>query len=124
EGREIHIHVPAGAIPKDGPSAGIAMATAIVSLATGRRVRRDVAMTGETTLRGRVMPVGGLKEKLLAAMRHGIREVAIPAENARDLVEVPAQVRRRVRIVPVRSMDEVIDLALAPRVRGRERAAG
>jgi len=112
--REIHIHVPAGAIPKDGPSAGVAMATAIVSLATGRPVRRDVAMTGESTLRGRVMAIGGLKEKLLAAMRHGIAEVAIPVENEKDLVEVPALVRRRLRIVPVRTADEVLALALVP----------
>ncbi|WP_373046688.1 endopeptidase La [Vulgatibacter sp.] len=112
--RELHIHVPAGAIPKDGPSAGIAMATAIVSLATGRPVRKEVAMTGETSLRGRAMPIGGLKEKLLAAMRHGIAEVAIPVENEKDLVEVPKLVQRKVRIVPVRTVDEVLEMALVP----------
>ena len=112
--REIHIHVPAGAIPKDGPSAGIAMAVALVSLATGRPVRRDVAMTGEISLRGRAMPIGGLKEKLLAAMRSGVAEVAIPVENEKDLVEVPRLVKKRVRVVPVRAADEVIELALRP----------
>ena len=113
--REIHVHVPAGAIPKDGPSAGIAMATALVSVATGIPARHDVAMTGEMTLRGRVMPIGGLKEKLMAAMRHGIREVLIPAGNEKDLAEVPSIVARRVRIVPVRTLDEVIERALATR---------
>jgi len=114
--REIHVHVPAGAIPKDGPSAGIAMATALVSVATGIPARHDVAMTGELTLRGRVMPIGGLKEKLMAAMRHGIREVLIPAGNEKDLADVPPIVARRVRIVPVRTLDEVIERALATRV--------
>jgi len=111
--REIHVHVPAGAIPKDGPSAGIAMATALVSVAAGIPARHDVAMTGELTLRGRVMPIGGLKEKLLAAMRHGIREVLIPAGNEKDLADVPSIVARRVRIVPVRTLDEVLERALA-----------
>ncbi|HEY0838696.1 MAG TPA: endopeptidase La [Vulgatibacter sp.] len=111
--REIHVHVPAGAIPKDGPSAGIAMATALVSVATGIPARHDVAMTGELTLRGRVMPIGGLKEKLLAAMRHGIREALIPAGNEKDLADLPPVVARKVRIVPVRTLDEVIGRALA-----------
>ncbi|HWV39960.1 MAG TPA: endopeptidase La [Vulgatibacter sp.] len=132
--REIHVHVPAGAIPKDGPSAGIAMATALVSVATGIPVRHDVAMTGELTLRGRVMPIGGLKEKLLAARRHGIREVLIPVGNEKDLAEVPRIVSRRVRIVPVRTLDDVLERALAhpragaaandPPVRRRRSAAG
>ncbi len=110
---EIHVHVPAGAIPKDGPSAGIAMATALVSVATGRPARHDVAMTGELTLRGRVMPIGGLKEKLLAAMRHGITDVIIPQGNEKDLIEVPAVVLRRLRVHAIRSLDEGIGLALA-----------
>ncbi|AKU93041.1 endopeptidase La [Vulgatibacter incomptus] len=113
ESHEIHVHVPAGAIPKDGPSAGIAMATALVSVASGIPARHDVAMTGELTLRGRVMPIGGLKAKLLAAMRHGIADAIIPKENEKDLAEIPAAVRRRVRIHPVRSLDEVMALSLA-----------
>ena len=91
--KDIHVHVPEGATPKDGPSAGIAMATAIVSVMTGIPVRRDVAMTGEVTLRGRVLPIGGLKEKLLAALRGGIKKVLIPEENAKDLVDIPASVK-------------------------------
>jgi ATP-dependent Lon protease len=101
EDREIHIHVPAGAIPKDGPSAGVSMATALVSVATGLPVKLTVAMTGEITLRGRVLAIGGLKEKLLAAHRHGIVEVVFPKENERDLAEVPAVVRKRLRLHPV-----------------------
>ncbi len=109
--KDIHVHVPEGATPKDGPSAGIAMVTSIVSTLTGNPVRRDVAMTGEVTLRGRVLAIGGLKEKLLAALRGGITTVLIPAENEKDLEEVPANVREGLRIVPVSHVDEVLKLA-------------
>ncbi|MFG1400729.1 endopeptidase La [Xanthobacter sediminis] len=112
ERRDIHVHVPEGATPKDGPSAGVAMATAIVSVMTGIPVRRDVAMTGEITLRGRVLPIGGLKEKLLAALRGGIKKVLIPEENAKDLAELPANVKNALEIVPVSRMDEVLSNAL------------
>jgi ATP-dependent Lon protease len=110
--RDIHLHVPEGATPKDGPSAGIAMATAIVSLMTGIPVRNDVAMTGEVTLRGRVLPIGGLKEKLLAALRSGIKTVLIPHENTRDLKEIPDNVTQGMEIIPVSHMGEVIKHAL------------
>jgi ATP-dependent Lon protease len=110
--RDIHVHVPEGATPKDGPSAGIAMATAIVSVFTGIPVRRDIAMTGEVTLRGRVLPIGGLKEKLLAALRGGIKKVLIPEENAKDLAEIPASVKNGLEIVPVARMDQVLEHAL------------
>jgi ATP-dependent Lon protease len=110
--RDLHVHIPAGGTPKDGPSAGIAIATAIVSALTGIPVRGDVAMTGEVTLRGRVLPIGGLKEKAVAAHRNGIRHVIIPAENLRELEEVPAEVRGTVRFHGVRSMDEVLGMAL------------
>jgi ATP-dependent Lon protease len=106
--RDIHVHVPEGATPKDGPSAGVAMVSAIVSVMTGIPVRRDIAMTGEITLRGRVLPIGGLKEKLLAALRGGIKKVLIPEENAKDLVEIPDNVKSGLEIVPVSRMDEVI----------------
>ncbi|RAI00463.1 endopeptidase La [Acuticoccus sediminis] len=110
--RDIHVHVPEGATPKDGPSAGIAMATAVVSVLTGIPIRRDVAMTGEITLRGRVLPIGGLKEKLLAALRGGIATVLIPEENAKDLVDIPDNVKNALEIVPVSRMDEVLQRAL------------
>jgi ATP-dependent Lon protease len=110
--RDIHVHVPEGATPKDGPSAGIAMVTAIVSVMTGIPVRRDVAMTGEITLRGRVLPIGGLKEKLLAALRAGIKTVMIPEENVKDLAEIPENVKKGLVIVPVSRMDEVLKHAL------------
>jgi len=110
---DIHVHVPEGATPKDGPSAGVAMVTGIVSIMTANPVRRDVAMTGEITLRGRVLPIGGLKEKLLAALRGGIRKVLIPEENAKDLVEIPEEVRNALEIVPVSGMDEVLEHALS-----------
>jgi len=110
--RDIHVHVPEGATPKDGPSAGGAMVTAIVSLMTGIPVRRDLAMTGEITLRGRVLPIGGLKEKLLAALRGGMKTVLIPEENAKDLVEIPDSVKSGLEIIPVSRMDEVLPLAL------------
>jgi ATP-dependent Lon protease len=110
--RDIHVHVPEGATPKDGPSAGVAMVTAIVSVMSGISVRRDVAMTGEITLRGRVLPIGGLKEKLLAALRGGIKTVLIPEENAKDLVEIPDSVKSGLEIIPVSRMDEVLTHAL------------
>jgi ATP-dependent Lon protease len=112
EKRDIHVHVPEGATPKDGPSAGIAMATAIVSIMTGIPVRKDIAMTGEVTLRGRVLPIGGLKEKLLAALRGGIKTVLIPEENAKDLADIPDNVKNEMDIIPVSRMDEVISHAL------------
>jgi ATP-dependent Lon protease len=110
--RDIHVHVPEGATPKDGPSAGIAMVTAIVSVMTGIPARRDVAMTGEITLRGRVLPIGGLKEKLLAALRGGIKTVIIPEENAKDLAEIPDNVKSGLEVIPVSRMDEVLIHAL------------
>jgi len=113
EKKDIHVHVPEGATPKDGPSAGIGMVTAIVSTLTGVPVRREVAMTGEVTLRGRVLPIGGLKEKLLAALRGGITTVLIPAENEKDLVEIPANVTEGLTIIPVSHVDEVLAAALS-----------
>ena len=110
--RDIHVHVPEGATPKDGPSAGVAMATAIVSVLTGIPVRADVAMTGEITLRGRVLPIGGLKEKLLAALRGGIKKVLIPEENAKDLADIPDNVKSGLEIVPVSRVGEVLSHAL------------
>jgi ATP-dependent Lon protease len=112
EKRDIHVHVPEGATPKDGPSAGIAMATSMVSVLTGIPVRRDIAMTGEITLRGRVLPIGGLKEKLLAALRAGIKTVFIPKENEKDLAEIPDNVKRALEIIAVSHVDEVIGRAL------------
>jgi len=111
--KDIHVHLPEGAVPKDGPSAGVGMVTSIISTLTGIPVRRDIAMTGEVTLRGRVLPIGGLKEKLLAALRGGIRTVLIPAENEKDLVEIPATIRDGLEIVPVSHVDEVLARALA-----------
>ncbi len=111
--KDIHVHLPEGAVPKDGPSAGIGMVTAMISTLTGIPVRREVAMTGEVTLRGRVLPIGGLKEKLLAALRGGITTVLIPHENEKDLAEIPANIREGLNIVPVRHVDEVLTLALA-----------
>src|SRR6185312_358662 len=112
EKRDIHVHVPEGATPKDGPSAGVAMVTSIVSVLTGIPVRRDVAMTGEITLRGRVLPIGGLKEKLLAALRGGIKTVLIPAENEKDLAEIPDNVKRHLELVPISTVDALLDKAL------------
>ena len=112
EKRDIHVHVPEGATPKDGPSAGVAMCTALVSSLTGNPVRSDVAMTGEITLRGEVLPIGGLKEKLLAAHRGGIKRVVIPKENAKDLEEIPDNVKQDLEIYPVRWIDDVLRLAL------------
>jgi ATP-dependent Lon protease len=112
EKKDIHVHVPEGATPKDGPSAGVAMVTAIVSVLTGIAVRKDVAMTGEITLRGRVLPIGGLKEKLLAALRAGITTVLIPDENEKDLADISAEVRAKLNIVTVARMDDVLKAAL------------
>ncbi|MGE0749353.1 MAG: S16 family serine protease, partial [Variibacter sp.] len=112
EKKDIHVHVPEGATPKDGPSAGVAMVTAIVSVMTGIPVRRDVAMTGEITLRGRVLPIGGLKEKLLAAHRGGIKKVLIPEENAKDLTEIGDNIKSGLEIIPVSRMGEVLSHAL------------
>jgi ATP-dependent Lon protease len=106
--KDIHVHVPEGATPKDGPSAGVAMVTAIVSVLTGIPVRRDVAMTGEITLRGRVLPIGGLKEKLLAALRGGLKTVVIPQDNEKDLAEIPDNVKRNMEIIVSDSVDEVL----------------
>ncbi|MDI2090386.1 endopeptidase La [Commensalibacter oyaizuii] len=112
EKKDIHVHVPEGATPKDGPSAGVAMATSIVSVMTGIPIRKDVAMTGEITLRGRVLPIGGLKEKLLAALRAGITTVFIPKDNERDLVDLPEAVKSNLKIIPVTNADDVINQAL------------
>jgi ATP-dependent Lon protease len=106
--KEIHIHLPEGAIPKDGPSAGITMAMAMISAASGRPARNDVAMTGEITLRGKVLPIGGLNEKLLAAQRSGIKTVLIPKENEKDLLEIPAKVKEGLTIVPIDTISKAL----------------
>jgi ATP-dependent Lon protease len=108
----LHIHVPAGAIPKDGPSAGITMAVAMVSAFTGIPVRKDVAMTGEITLRGRVLPIGGLKSKILAAHLSGAKSVILPLKNQKDLVDIPDEIRKQMKLVLVESMDQVLEHAL------------
>jgi len=112
ENKDLHVHVPEGATPKDGPSAGIGMCTAIVSVLTGVPVRKDVAMTGEITLRGQVLPIGGLKEKLLAAHRGEIKTVIIPKENERDLKEIPDNIKADLIIKPVKWIDQVLEIAL------------
>ena len=112
QGIDIHIHVPEGAVPKDGPSAGVTMTTALVSALTGKPVRQDVAMTGEVTLRGRVLPIGGLKEKTLAAYRAGMRTLVIPEENRKDLEKIPEHVLAQFRIVEVKDVKEVLKTAL------------
>ncbi|MDP3029898.1 MAG: endopeptidase La [Deltaproteobacteria bacterium] len=117
---DIHIHVPAGAIPKDGPSAGVTMATALVSALTRVPVSREVAMTGEITLRGRVLPIGGLREKALAALRAGIKKVIIPEQNTKDLEEIPDRIRRRITFYPVKNVDEILELALVKARSGRQ----
>ncbi len=122
EDREIHIHVPAGAVPKDGPSAGITMATALVSALSGKKVRRDVAMTGELTLTGRVLPIGGLKEKILGAVRAGINEIILPKDNEADLEDIPDEVAKTLTFHSVEDLDSVIRIALikeTPKGRGR-----
>ena len=114
DGREVHVHVPAGATPKDGPSAGITMVTAIASLLTQRPVKSTIGMTGEVTLQGRVLPIGGLKQKVLAAHAAGLTEVIVPERNAPDLDDVPAEVRDQMQFHPVKSADEMLALALEP----------
>jgi len=114
DAREFHLHVPAGAIPKDGPSAGVTMVTALASLLTGRPVRSTVGMTGEITLQGRVLPIGGLKQKVLAAHAAGLTTIILPDRNEPDLDEVPSDVREQMRFHPVKSVDEVLALALEP----------
>jgi ATP-dependent Lon protease len=113
EKRDIHVHVPEGATPKDGPSAGVAMVTSIVSVLTGIPVKSDIAMTGEITLRGRVLPIGGLKEKLLAALRGGLKTVLIPQDNEKDLAEIPDNVKRGLKIIAIRTVDQLLGQALA-----------
>jgi ATP-dependent Lon protease len=110
--REVHIHVPAGAVPKDGPSAGITMATALVSAVSGRKVRHDVAMTGELTLTGRVLPIGGLKEKVLGAVRAGIKEIILPNDNEADLEDIPDDVRAEMKFHLAETLDDVMEVAL------------
>jgi ATP-dependent Lon protease len=112
EKNDIHIHVPEGAVPKDGPSAGITMATALVSALTGKPIRREVGMTGEITLRGRVLPIGGLKEKSLSAHRAGLKTVIIPKDNVKDIDDIPESVRNELEFVPVAHVDEVLKRAL------------
>ena len=114
EHTDIHLHVPEGATPKDGPSAGITIATAILSVFTGRKVRTDIAMTGEITLRGKVLPIGGLKEKALAARRMNIKNVIMPAGNASDIENIPETVRKDLTFYPVESVEEVFELTLLP----------
>jgi ATP-dependent Lon protease len=123
ENYDFHIHAPAGAIPKDGPSAGIAMATGLISVLTGRKVNKDVAMTGEISLRGRVLPIGGLKEKALGALRGKVFTVIIPEKNRKDLIDIPANVKRKLKFVIVRHMDDVLDIALEPVAKTRRKPA-
>ncbi|MDO5650480.1 MAG: S16 family serine protease, partial [Gallicola sp.] len=110
--KDVHLHVPEGATPKDGPSAGVTMATAILSALTKKPIRNDIAMTGEITLRGRVLPIGGLKEKLLAANRMGIKTVVIPYENKRDLVDIEPAIKKHLEILPVKNVEEVFKYAM------------
>ena len=116
ERMDIHVHMPEGGIPKDGPSAGITMATAIVSALTGRPVFKHVGMTGEITLRGRVLPIGGVREKVLAAHRAGLKTVLLPEKNMKDLVELPKTARSELKIIPVKHMDDVLKIALSTEV--------
>jgi ATP-dependent Lon protease len=112
DNHEIHIHLPAGAIPKDGPSAGITLATTVVSLLTDMPIKSDIAMTGEITLTGKVLPVGGIKEKSLAAMRMGIKTIIIPWKNKKDLIEIPAEYKKHVKFIPVKNFEEVLTIAI------------
>lgn len=121
EKHDIHVHIPEGAVPKGGPSAGITMATAMISAITGRKVWADLAMTGEVTLRGRVLAIGGLKEKLLAAKNAGIKTVLIPKENKADIEELSAEITKGLQIIPVENMDEVLDKALIAEHAGKEK---
>jgi ATP-dependent Lon protease len=116
DNHDLHVHVPAGAIPKDGPSAGVTMATAIVSALRNQSVREDVAMTGEITLSGLVLPVGGIREKALAARRHGIKEFILPARNESDLAELPPELKRAMHFIPVHTLAEVLSVALPQQV--------
>jgi ATP-dependent Lon protease len=111
---DIHIHLPEGAVPKDGPSAGITLATALISALTGRKIYRHVAMTGELTLRGRVLPIGGIKEKVLAAHRAGLKTIIYPKRNDKDLIEIPKEALADLEMIPVTTMDEVLQHALEP----------
>ena len=124
EKNTLHIHVPAGAIPKDGPSAGITMVTAMVSAFAGIPVRKDVAMTGEITLRGRVLPIGGLKSKILAAHLSGAKTVILPRKNEKDLRDIPEEIRKQMRLVLVDSMDQVLEAALRRRPRPLTKSSG
>ena len=117
EKTDIHIHVPEGAVPKDGPSAGITLSTAIYSALTGKKVHHEIAMTGEVTIRGRVLKIGGLKEKVIAAHRAGVTKVLIPEENMRDIEDIPASVLNKVQIVPVKHADEVLEIAIVSDVK-------
>ena len=120
EKKDFHIHVPEGATPKDGPSAGIGMVTSIVSSLTNISVRKDVAMTGEVTITGQVLPIGGLKEKLLAAHRAGIKEVIIPKDNEKDLVDMPKKIIDEIKITPVENADQVLKIALTKELKRAE----
>ena len=122
-GNQIHVHVPAGATPKDGPSAGVTMATTLLSLATNNPIRGNIAMTGEVTLRGRVLPVGGIREKALAALRCGIDTVIVPKSCMAEVDEIPKKLRRKLKFVPVETMREVLDAALSQPLSWRDKAA-
>jgi ATP-dependent Lon protease len=117
-GKEVHVHVPAGAVPKDGPSAGVTMATALVSALSGRAVRHDLAMTGEVTLSGRVLPIGGLKEKVLGAVRAGITTIILPKANEHDLEEIRDEERAKLTVYPVETLNQVLEIALLPEDEG------